>query len=109
MTLHEKQTTFLQNVAKLILWAFENGYELIGGELLRTEDQQKIYLAKGLSKIKRSKHQDSLAIDLCLFIKGVYITDTKQYKPLADYWKSLNPNNVAGYDWGWDGNHFEMS
>lgn len=108
MTLLEKQKIFLLNVSKLIQWAFANGYELIGGELWRTEEQQKIYLEKGLSKVLRSKHQDRLAIDLCLFINGIYQTEKESYKPLATYWKSLDPCNIAGYDWGWDANHFEM-
>lgn len=106
--MRKRQSIFLLNVAKLIAWAFENGYELTGGELHRTEEQQKIYRQKGLSKIARSKHQDRLAIDLNLFINGVYQTTRAPYKPLAEYWKSLHPDNVAGYDWGWDANHFEM-
>lgn len=106
--MRKKQSIFLRNVAKLITWAFDNGYELTGGELTRTDEQQAIYRRKGLSKAVRSRHQDRLAIDLNLFINGVYQTTREPYKPLADYWKSLHPDNVAGYDWGWDANHFEM-
>lgn len=108
MTLREKQSTFIKNVAKLIIWAFEQGYELTAGELFRTEEQQQLYLKSGKSKAQRSRHQDRLAIDLNLFIDGVYKTDKESYKPLAEYWKSLNQDNVAGYDFGWDANHFEM-
>ena len=36
------------------------------------------------------------------------MTNTASYKPLAEYWKSLHEDNVSGYDWGLDGNHFEM-
>lgn len=116
--MREKQSIFLKNVAKLILWAFENGYELTGGELLRTEEQHKLNVSKGISKADRSRHQDRLAIDLMLFIKGVYKTDTPSYKPLGDYWVSLHPLNRWGGDWNkngkiedekfQDGNHFEM-
>lgn len=106
--MRKKQSIFLQNVAALICWAFNNGYELTGGELYRTEEQQEIYRKKGLSKATRSRHQDRLAIDLNLFIDGVYQTTREPYRPLAEYWKSLHPENVAGYDWGWDANHFEM-
>lgn len=108
MTLREKQSVFLKNVAKLILWAFENGYELTGGELLRTEYQQQYYVENGMSKTMNSRHIQKLAIDLHLFIEGTYQIDKEAYKPLAKYWKSLHPKNVAGYDWGWDANHFEM-
>lgn len=106
--MREKQSIFLQNIAKLILWAFENGIELTGGELFRTEEQHQWNLAHGKSKAVRSKHQDRLAMDLNVFINGEYKTDKESYKALAEQWKKLNPNNVAGYDWGWDANHFEM-
>ena len=43
MKLRERQSVFLLNAAKLIIWAFDNGYELTGGELLRTFDQQVLY------------------------------------------------------------------
>ena len=108
MTLRQKQSVFLLNVSKLISWAFEQGYELTGGELHRTEEQQAIYRKNKKSKAKRSRHQDRLAIDLNLFINGNYIRTREPYKPLAEYWKSLHSDNVAGYDWGWDANHFEM-
>ncbi|QEE51038.1 M15 family metallopeptidase [Flavobacterium alkalisoli] len=106
--MRKKQSIFLKNVALLILWAYENGYELTAGELLRTEEQQQIYLKKGLTKTTHSRHQDKLAIDLNLFVNGVYQSQREPYKPLAEKWKSLHPDNVAGYDWGWDANHFEM-
>lgn len=108
MTLRQKQSVFLKNFALLILWAFDNGFEVTAGELYRTEEQQAINLKKGLSKAKRSKHQDRLAGDLNLFVNGVYQTQRASYKPLADYWKTLHKDNVAGFDWGWDANHFEM-
>lgn len=108
MTTREKQSVFLKNVAKLILWAFDNGFELTGGELLRTPEQQQIYIKQGKSKTSNSLHLDKLAIDLNLFIAGKYRSDREAYKHLAEYWKTLHPANVAGYDWGWDANHFEM-
>lgn len=108
MSLKDKQVTFLKNFALLIIWAGENGYEVTAGELFRTEEQHALNIKKGLTKAIRSKHQDRLAGDLNLFIKGVYQTTREPYKPLAVKWKSLHPDNVAGYDWGWDANHFEM-
>jgi hypothetical protein len=50
-----------------------------------------------------------MAIDLNLFIDGEYRTDKESYKSLAEYWKTLNPANVAGYDWNFDANHFQMT
>ena len=108
MTLREKQSVFLKNVALLIGWAFDNGFELTGGELQRTREQQEVYVNEGLSKTMNSQHLKKLAIDLNLFVNGKYQRNREAYRPLAEYWKSLHPDNVAGYDWGWDANHFEM-
>lgn len=106
--IRKDQSVFLLNVSKLILWANEQGYELTGGELYRTEEQQKIYYRQGKSKVLYGQHQKRMAVDLNLFINGRYQTSREAYKPLAKYWKSLHPRNRAGYDWGWDANHFEM-
>jgi hypothetical protein len=109
MTLREKQSIFLINVAKLIIWANENGYELTGGELLRTPEQQEIYFKAGKSKTKNSRHLLKLAIDLNLFVDGEYVSDKKSFQPLGNYWKGLDRDNVWGGDWTFnDSNHFEM-
>lgn len=108
-TLRPKQVMFLRNVAKLIEYSTTlPNLELTAGEMWRTAEQQAIYFSKGLSKVRRSKHQDRLAVDLNVFINGVYRTDKEAFKDLAKFWKELNPNNVSGYDWDWDYNHFEM-
>ena len=107
MTLGEKQELFLLNAAKLIIWANEQGYHLRGGELHRPLEMQQKYFATGKSKTLNSQHLRKLAIDLYL-IKDKVLASHEDYRPLAEYWKSLNPNNRAGYDWGWDANHFEM-
>ncbi len=109
-SINDDQSLFLQDVAKLILFAHtQKGVMLTGGELYRTAEQQAIYLAKGLTKVKLSQHQKRLAIDLNLFIDGVYQSEKEAYKFLSDYWKSLSPKNRSGYDWGWDANHFERT
>jgi len=124
MKLSEKQHIFTLNVAKLIIWCYEQGFELSFGETFRTIDQQRLYFegytllkigsdlklakAKAKSKTLHSKHLSRLAIDLNLFINGEYMTEKEFYLPLAQYWESLHEKNKAGYFWGWDANHFEM-
>lgn len=124
MTLKEKQIIFIQNLCKLIQWSFENGYQVTIGEAQRTPEQQLLYfegysiqkIGSGLHFVKTerktktmdSKHLNRLAMDLNLYINGIYQTDSAAYKPLAEYWKSLHPLNDSGYYWAWDGNHFEM-
>lgn len=118
MTLREAQSLFTKNVASLINWAYMNGYELTMGECLRTLEQQNIYIKAGLSKTKSSQHLKKLAIDLNVFVRGTYITDSIVLKPLGQYWVSLHSLNRWGGDWNkngkstdetfLDGNHFEM-
>ena len=109
MTLRERQSLFLQNIALLIGWAFANGYELTGGELYRTPEQAEIYAKTGMG-ITKSLHRQRLAVDLNLFKNGIFYTDTESHKPLGDYWKSLHPDNRWGGDFKNrpDGNHYKM-
>ncbi|TAN59643.1 M15 family peptidase [bacterium] len=109
MTLSEKQRKFTLMVAKLIAWAYANGFELTFGEAYRTPEQQEIYVKAGKSKTLKSKHLERLAIDVNLFIAGEYKTDAGSYGPLGEFWKSLDPDNRWGGDWGWDANHFEYA
>ena len=118
MKLSEKQSIFLLNAAKLIIWVSEQGQYVTGGELLRTKEQQQIYVDSGKSKTMDGQHLKKLAIDLSLFINGIYRSDTEAYKPLGQYWVSLHPDNRWGGDWNKDGAtgdekfrdpfHFEM-
>lgn len=124
MSLRAKQSIFALNISKLIVWANENGYEITTGEAYRTNDQQLLYFmgykllvvggslklakTKPKSKTMNSYHLKKLAEDINLFIDGEYKTDKESFKPLAEYWRTLHPDNVSGYDWGWDFNHFQM-
>ena len=88
MTLSAKQSLFLFNVARLIMWINEQpGMTATCGEFFRPQEMQDIYLKTGKSKAKHSRHQDRLAADLNLFINGVYVTDKESYKPVAEHWK----------------------
>jgi hypothetical protein len=109
MSLSEQQRAFCLNVGKLIAWAYDNGYELTFGEALRTPEQAAHNATTGAG-IANSLHLIRLAIDLNVFKDGVYQTDVDAYRPLAEYWKSLNPLNAAGADFSKpDADHFSMS
>jgi len=107
----EKQWQFLKELAKLIQYAERNGLVLVGGELYRTQEQQEIYVKQGKSKTMNSYHLKRLAIDLLVMEnkdgRWVISNDKEKYKILGEFWKSLDPKNVWGGDWGWDLNHFE--
>lgn len=109
MSLNEAQWKFSKDVALLVLYLYQQGYTVSYGEAKRPQEMQEIYLKSGKTKTRSSRHLISLAIDLNLFKDGKYLPDTKDYKLAAEFWVSLDPNNVAGYYWGWDGNHFERT
>jgi hypothetical protein len=108
--LFQSQQKFAQYFAKLLLWIPTNkGWSVTLGEVKRPHEMQEIYLREGKSKIRHSLHEDSVAADIYFFIDGVYQDKSEQYKPIGDYWKSLDPKNVWGGDWVTihDGNHIQ--
>jgi hypothetical protein len=118
MTIRQRQSIFVPNVAKLITFAYEQGYELTFGEAFRTVEQQQIYFDTGRSKTMNSRHLLKLAVDFNLFKNGILLNEPIDYKPLGDYWESLHSDNGWGGDWDRDEDlldetfkdpyHFEM-
>lgn len=109
MTLGDKQRLFMRLLGQFINWIYQQGYAVTGGELERSAAQA-IANAKAGTGIANSLHLIRLAIDLNLFIDGVYQTHSEAYKPLGDYWKSLHPLCRWGGDFHSrpDGNHFSL-
>lgn len=109
MTLGEKQRLFTRLVGKLIEYAYASGYELTFGDAYRSPAQarQNAQAGKG---IVNSLHCERLAIDLNLFIGGVYQTDSAAYKALGEYWETLGPDCKWGGRFSRpDGNHFSIA
>jgi hypothetical protein len=108
MTLGEKQRRFTELVGRLIEWSYDEGFELTFGECYRTPEQAALNAASGAG-IANSLHTKRLAIDLQLFLGGEYQTASSAYKPLGDYWKTLDPEARWGGDFSKpDGNHFSL-
>lgn len=110
MTLGQQQRRFLPLVAKLIDWTYAQGYELTAGELYRTAEQAALNAKIGAG-IAHSLHMQRLAVDLQLFKDGAYLTDSTAYKPLGEFWKTLDPDCCWGGDFTTrvDGNHFSLT
>lgn len=107
----QRQRRFLPLVAKLIEYAYSQGYELSAGECYRTPEQAALN-AQHNSGIANSLHTLRLAIDLQLFKDGVYLTDSAAYAALGAFWKGLDPDCAWGGDFKsrpTDGNHFSLS
>ena len=105
MTLGEKQRTFLPMVARLIEFAYAQGFELTIGDGYRDPRLHGAHGVKGGYGSPRSCHKLRLAIDLNLFRNGKYLTATEDYTKLGEFWESI------GGAWGGrfkDGNHFSL-
>jgi hypothetical protein len=110
MSLIAAQSAFLLDVARLILFATSKGYNVTGGELSRTIEQQRIYVCAGKSKTMNSNHLRRLAIDLFFFLVGVQL-GIEAMRELGAYWESLNPLNRWGGNFKTitDAPHFERN
>lgn len=109
------------------------GYEIVFGQVLRTPEQQEIYIKAGASKTKNSTHLLSMAADLNVFVNGEYIdniadndaTDLSEehriFMLLGETWEEICKKHGATPEWGgrfgvapedfstkvgWDANHF---
>lgn len=106
MKLGPRQELFIRLVHKLWAKAWELGYEIRGGELQRTPEQQKIYIETGRSWTMKGEHLNKCAID-CHFTKNGEVFYPQE---LGDYWESLHPACSWGGNWSTkkDGPHFEL-
>jgi len=92
-------------VAKLITFAYEQGYELSFGDAYRDPRLHGVLGEKKGYGSANSCHKIRLAVDLNLFKDGKYLSSTEDHKVLGEYWESL------GGTWGGrfqDGNHYSL-
>ena len=103
------QEIFALNVAKLIMYIYEQNYSCTLGEAFRTSEQAEIYAKLGKG-IKNSLHCKRLAIDLNLFSpEDHYCKDYESYEHFGLYWEELHSDNRwGGRFMRLDLNHFEM-
>lgn len=94
-SLLEKQQQFSLMVAKLVQYAYSQGYSITMGECHRWR-----------KTIKGSLHHKKLACDLNLFNESKYLTKYGDHLSLGLYWESL------GGSWGGrfgDPNHYSIA
>lgn len=96
MSLRNEQSLFVKDVIQLLLFIDNLGYEVTFGEVLRTEEQQEIYIRTGRSKTSNSMHLKKCAIDLNFFKDGNLVDTPKQ---VGKFWESLNKKNRWGGSW----------
>jgi len=95
MTLGQHQESFSRDLVRLLAHAFELGYEVRMGEVLRTPEQQAIYVKTGRSQTFDSRHLKKCAADLH-FTKDGQLCYPEE---LGQFWESLDPLNSWGGHW----------
>ena len=95
MNLGQHQEEFSKDLAKLMFKAFELGYNIRMGEVLRPPEMQQLYIKTGRSKTMNSMHIKKCAADLHFTQDGVICYP----KILGDFWEQLNPLNQWGGNW----------
>lgn len=116
-TLLGDQFAFSLAVSKLIQFINSRGYSCSLKECYRTQDQQDIYFKQKKTKVKTSQHQSSLAIDICIFRNGQWLTTYEDLKIFGEYWQRFGGDFRWGGDWDrsgqqshfFDGIHFEFN
>ena len=94
MTLRQKQSAFVRMLADLILFVYDEGYELTVGDAYATSGHH-----------NNSLHYKRLAVDFNLFKDGKYLTKTEDHLFIGEHWESM------GGSWGGrfnDGNHYSL-
>lgn len=110
MTLGDKQRLFSKLVGEWLVWVYAQGYEVTFGEAQRSFEQAVANSRSGAG-IVNSLHLLRLALDVNLFLAGVYQSETEAYRPLGEKWKSLHPDCRWGGDFKSrpDGNHISIT
>lgn len=106
-TLGGRQRLFAKLIAELITWAYNNGYEFAIADAYRNP---KVFGELGTKKgygQANSNHKLKLAVDLDLFIDGVYQTTTEAHTPIGEHWESMHPLCRWGGRFE-DGNHYSF-
>lgn len=111
-TLRAKQSRFAGLVSRLLAEATRQGYEVTLGEAWRSPEQamfKALWNEQHGIGIANSLHILRLAIDLNLFRAGSYLTETRDYQPLGQWWEK----QCRDCRWGGrfkrpDGNHFSI-
>ncbi len=107
MTLGDKQRLFSMLLAELVLWAYDEGYEITYGDFYRDPRVHGQVGSKQSYSSSASCHKSRLAGDLNLFKDGKYLTSTEDHRPLGEKWESMNELCRWGGHFN-DGNHYSF-
>ena len=106
MTLGETQRLFAGMVGRLLVHAYDEGYEVTLDWAYRPPEVAAYYADLGIG-IRNSNHTRKLAVDLNLFRDGVWLRATEDHAPLGEWWERLHPLCRWGGRFN-DGNHYAL-
>tara|TARA_R110000764_G_scaffold220422_1_gene308655 strand:- start:747 stop:1088 length:342 start_codon:yes stop_codon:yes gene_type:complete len=107
MKLGDKQRLFAKLLPALINQAHLFGFEVTIGDAYRDPRLHGQLGEKKSYGHRNSCHKIRLAIDLNLFLDGVYLTSTESHRKLGEWWESLHPLCRWGGQFN-DGNHYSF-
>lgn len=107
MTLRQKQSKFAFLVGKLLLRAYEMGYEVTLGDAYRDPRLHGSVGIKAGYGHSKSAHKTRLAIDLNLFKNGKFLQTTEGHRELGEWWEKLDPMCRWGGRFN-DANHYSF-
>lgn len=109
MSLSKKQQRFTYCISQLIAHAYSKGYGLTLGDAYRDPRLHGDFGTKSSYSAAKSVHKIRLAIDMNLFIDGVWIADSdhKAWLDIGEYWETLDHSARWG-GWFHDANHFSF-
>ena len=105
--LGNRQRILMRCLPRLIDEIHNRGYECTGGDLYR---DKRVFGVMGEAKgygSPSSNHKERCAIDINLFMNGLFLTGTEDHRPMGEYWESLDPQCRWGGRFN-DGNHYEV-
>lgn len=103
-----KQKLFMKMLGQLLTWLDANGYEVVGEELKRSQEQANANAASGAG-IKNSLHLKKLAIDLSIFKQGKFLQEVEEIEPIGIYWESLGGTWGGRFTTRPDADHFSLA
>ena len=102
------RTEFARKLGHLLVYAEDQGFDILIGWVLRDRETQQRMFDKGLSKCdgvsKISAHQTGKAADIYIIENGKISEDKKKYKNLHAFWAVLGGKPMLD----WDAGHFEV-
>lgn len=89
MSVSQKRVLFTQLLGQLLTWCAAHGLAVALDEARRPPETAALYAAQGRGS-KNSLHCLGLAVDLVLYVGGIYQKDAAPYRQIGEQWEALH-------------------